>query len=248
MRSSSELKGVLTLKVDPVLERRLEQIEQFIQQQTNQLRQVAEQGDELESQLGGLSRSLGRLQTTIHNQLTQLQSFAEAHADQLEELAEKLNERSELTAKLLEERSQLKADWVFEEFLKQPVDQLIAARDTIRELRRTQIQRGTDEDGADSTQGGNAPDQMASALDVLDQQLLRVLRHWHIRPLDGDRRGSFNPETEEAIATESVSTPREDGIVLRQKGEGYRRNGALIRPRKVIVGQYHEETMKEVNE
>jgi molecular chaperone GrpE len=49
----------------------------------------------------------------------------------------------------------------------------------------------------------------------------------------------FDPNIHEAIA-EETDKDQKDGVVLREESSGYRLNGKLIRPAKVIVNKVHD--------
>lgn len=54
----------------------------------------------------------------------------------------------------------------------------------------------------------------------------------------GKEGDEFNPSLHEAIAVEKVSKKDQDGKIIKVAGLGFKLNGAVIRPAKVVIGQF----------
>ena len=50
----------------------------------------------------------------------------------------------------------------------------------------------------------------------------------------------FDPEVSESVATQPVPDPDHHGVVVKELMRGYRVNGRIVRPSRVVIGAYHE--------
>ena len=73
---------------------------------------------------------------------------------------------------------------------------------------------------------------------LVRQQLEGVLRGYGVERIDAQDR-EFDPAIHEAVTTTYVPTLALHDTVIDQISPGYRFNGALLRPAKVVVGRMH---------
>jgi len=74
--------------------------------------------------------------------------------------------------------------------------------------------------------------------DMVERKLHKVLASVGLEAIDPVGR-PFDPALHEAVTTEPAESPEEDHIVSRVFQVGYRHNGQLLRPARVVVKQWH---------
>lgn len=63
----------------------------------------------------------------------------------------------------------------------------------------------------------------------------------------GKEGETFDPSLHEAITIEKVLKKEQDGKIIKIAGFGFKLRNIIIRPAKVVIGQYHGENSKEQN-
>lgn len=91
-------------------------------------------------------------------------------------------------------------------------------------------------EAAEQTYAGNP---LIEGLILVRTQLLQTLQREGLEriPVLGL---PFDPAVSEAVATEAVAEPEQDHVVVREMLRGYRLNGRVARPSRVVVGQHRE--------
>lgn len=74
--------------------------------------------------------------------------------------------------------------------------------------------------------------------DMVEKKLLKVLAAAGLEIVDPVNQ-SFDPQVHEAVATEPALSPEDDHVVARVYQVGYRFNGQLLRPARVVVKQWN---------
>lgn len=87
-----------------------------------------------------------------------------------------------------------------------------------------------------AARGGAGDSSLLQGVAMTRDRLLQVLVSEGVQAIDTVGR-PFDPEVAEAIATEPVDDPAQDGIVLTEETPGYTLRGALLRPARVRVGR-----------
>jgi len=88
---------------------------------------------------------------------------------------------------------------------------------------------------AAATAAGDAPT-VVEGVALVRSQLEGVLRGYGVERIDALDR-TFDPTVHEAITTIPLPSRSRDRVVVEQLAPGYRFNGALLRPAKVVVGR-----------
>jgi len=76
-----------------------------------------------------------------------------------------------------------------------------------------------------------------AGMQLVRRQLEAVLRGYGVERIDATGH-TFDPQLHDAVATVPVADAEQNRHVLDQVAPGYRFNGALLRPAKVVVGTY----------
>jgi molecular chaperone GrpE len=74
--------------------------------------------------------------------------------------------------------------------------------------------------------------------DMVEKKLLKALTAAGLEVVDPVNQ-SFDPNLHEAVATEPAPAPEDDHVVSRVYQVGYRFNGLLLRPARVVVKQWN---------
>jgi molecular chaperone GrpE len=74
--------------------------------------------------------------------------------------------------------------------------------------------------------------------DMVEKKLFKVLQAAGLESIDPVNQ-SFDPQLHEAVATEPALSPEDDHVVSRVYQVGYRFNGQLLRPARVVVKQWN---------
>ncbi|HXT14023.1 MAG TPA: nucleotide exchange factor GrpE [Gemmatimonadaceae bacterium] len=75
-------------------------------------------------------------------------------------------------------------------------------------------------------------------VDMVEKKLQKALTSAGMELVDPVNQ-SFDPQTSEAVATEPALSPEDDHVVSRVYQVGYRFNGQLLRPARVVVKQWN---------
>lgn len=79
---------------------------------------------------------------------------------------------------------------------------------------------------------------MHEGVDMVEKKLLKALTNAGLEIIDPVNQ-TFDPQTQEAVATEPALSPEDDHVVSRVYQVGYRFNGQLLRPARVVVKQWN---------
>ena len=74
--------------------------------------------------------------------------------------------------------------------------------------------------------------------DMVEKKLLKALQAAGLEVVDPLNQ-SFDPQLHEAVATEPALSPEDDHVVARVYQTGYKFNGQLLRPARVVVKQWN---------
>jgi molecular chaperone GrpE len=75
-------------------------------------------------------------------------------------------------------------------------------------------------------------------VEMVEKKLLKSLTGAGLEVIDPINQ-SFDPTVHEAVATEPALSPEDDHVVSRVYQAGYRFNGQLLRPARVVVKQWN---------
>jgi molecular chaperone GrpE len=79
---------------------------------------------------------------------------------------------------------------------------------------------------------------IVKGVDMVERKLLKALTSAGLEVIDPINQ-SFDPTVHEAVATEPALSPEDDHVVSRVYQAGYRFNGQLLRPARVVVKQWN---------
>ncbi len=79
---------------------------------------------------------------------------------------------------------------------------------------------------------------IVKGVDMVEKKLLKSLTSAGLEIIDPINQ-SFDPTVHEAVATEPALSPEDDHVVSRVYQAGYRFNGQLLRPARVVVKQWN---------
>ncbi|HET9425067.1 MAG TPA: nucleotide exchange factor GrpE [Gemmatimonadaceae bacterium] len=82
------------------------------------------------------------------------------------------------------------------------------------------------------------PSTITQGADMVERKLLKVLAAVGVEVID-PANAPFDPSVHEAVSTEPAESPDEDDVVSRVFQVGYRHNGQLLRPARVVVKQWN---------
>jgi molecular chaperone GrpE len=82
------------------------------------------------------------------------------------------------------------------------------------------------------------PATLVQGVDLVEKKLLKALTSAGLEIVDPVNQ-SFDPQLHEAVATEPALSPEDDHVVSRVYQVGYRFNGQLLRPARVVVKQWN---------
>ena len=82
------------------------------------------------------------------------------------------------------------------------------------------------------------PATVTQGADMVERKLHKVLSSLGLEPIDPVGQ-PFDPSLHEAVTTEPAESPAEDHVVARVFQVGYRHNGQLLRPARVVVKQWN---------
>jgi molecular chaperone GrpE len=82
------------------------------------------------------------------------------------------------------------------------------------------------------------PATIAQGADMVERKLRKVLSSVGVEVID-PAGVPFDPAVHEAVSTEPALSPEEDHVVSRVFQIGYRHNGQLLRPARVVVKQWN---------
>lgn len=82
------------------------------------------------------------------------------------------------------------------------------------------------------------PATVTQGADMVERKLRKVLSSLGLEPIDPVGQ-PFDPSLHEAVTTEPARSPGEDHIVSKVFQVGYRHNGQLLRPARVVVKQWN---------
>lgn len=131
-----------------------------------------------------------------------------------------IEERSTLVKELRQENKQLRNDFIFEEKIKPGVFKLIKLRDNVSSQLRD-----------------NGPGTNEIFLEAVEEKLMGSLRSFGVTEvqISGDE---FDPARQEVVEKAEVLEKRKHKKVLEVLQPGYRNNKQVIRPQKVIIGDF----------
>lgn len=81
----------------------------------------------------------------------------------------------------------------------------------------------------------------ARGLEMVHQQFMQALARLGLEEVPGEGT-RFDPSVHEALASQPVQDPAQDGMVLSVYSTGYRIGTRTIRPARVVIGSYMEPT------
>lgn len=81
------------------------------------------------------------------------------------------------------------------------------------------------------------PATIVQGVDMVERKLRKVLAGVGVEVID-PTNAPFDPSVHEAVSTEPAASADEDHVVSRVFQVGYRHNGQLLRPARVVVKQY----------
>lgn len=170
--------------------------------------------EKLEQLLKG--EHLQEMQNRIGKIETQLSSL-EKTGERLEQI---LEDRSNLVRELRKENEELRGEFIFDEKIKPGVRTLIKLRDSVA----GQLQ--------DTDSGSNE-----IFLEAVEDKLLEALKDFGVVEVQasGDE---YDPACQKVVEKTEVLERRKDKKVLEVLQAGYRHNKKLIRPQKVVLGQF----------
>jgi molecular chaperone GrpE len=79
---------------------------------------------------------------------------------------------------------------------------------------------------------------IVQGVEMVEKKLLKALTGAGLEMIDPVNQ-SFDPTVHEAVATEPALSPEDDHVVSRVYQAGYRFNGQLLRPARVVVKQWN---------
>ena len=79
---------------------------------------------------------------------------------------------------------------------------------------------------------------MHQGIEVVGKKLMKALSASGLEPIDPVDQ-TFDPALHEAVSTEPALSPEDDHLVSRVFQQGYRYNGQLLRPARVVVKQWN---------
>jgi len=79
---------------------------------------------------------------------------------------------------------------------------------------------------------------IVKGVEMVEKKLFKALTGAGLEVLDPTNQ-SFDPTVHEAVATEPALSPEDDHVVSRVYQSGYRFNGQLLRPARVVVKQWN---------
>lgn len=82
------------------------------------------------------------------------------------------------------------------------------------------------------------PATIVQGVDMVERKLQKLLTGAGLEAINPVNQ-SFDPTTMEAVATEPALSPEDDHVVARVYQQGYRFNGQLLRPARVVVKQWN---------
>jgi molecular chaperone GrpE len=74
--------------------------------------------------------------------------------------------------------------------------------------------------------------------DMVEKKLLKLLSAAGVEQINPENQ-QFDPALHEAVSTEPAQSPEDDHMVSRVFQVGYRQNGQLLRPARVVVKQWN---------
>jgi molecular chaperone GrpE len=74
--------------------------------------------------------------------------------------------------------------------------------------------------------------------EMVEKKLMKALQAAGLEVVDPLNQ-SFDPQLHEAVATEPALSPEDDHVVARVYQTGYKFNGQLLRPARVVVKQWN---------
>ncbi len=87
--------------------------------------------------------------------------------------------------------------------------------------------------------GENVPEKWKDGIKSIHNQLLSVLTNNGVKKFSPDG-GIFDPTFHEAVSMEKTTNKDDDGKVMKVLQTGYEMGGKVLRPAKVVVGEYIE--------
>jgi molecular chaperone GrpE len=82
------------------------------------------------------------------------------------------------------------------------------------------------------------PATVTQGAEMVERKLMKVLSSVGLEAIDPVNQ-QFDPAVHEAVTTEPALSPEDDHIVSRVFQVGYRHNGQLLRPARVVVKQWN---------
>ncbi len=82
------------------------------------------------------------------------------------------------------------------------------------------------------------PNTIVQGAEMVEKKLRKVLAGLGLEAIDPLNQ-TFDPMLHEAVATEPALAPEDDHVVARVFQQGYRFNGQLLRPARVVVKQWN---------
>jgi molecular chaperone GrpE len=158
------------------------------------------------------------------------------YSDKIKELRARLKTCEEEKMAVLENLQRAKADFLNSR--RRLEEQSVADRERVTDRivadllplidSFEQALRGAHADSDDSTA-------LRKGIEAMEGQLLAILKNFGISEIDAAGK-HFNPHEHEAVSTRARGAS-EPGIVIEVLQKGYRRNGTVIRPAKVVTAE-----------
>lgn len=98
---------------------------------------------------------------------------------------------------------------------------------------------------ADTEAWESVDPQWRSGVENIYTQLKRVLSHANVAPIETEEGQSFDPTYHEPVETVAADTHERDNTIAGELQRGYQRGERVIRPTKVRVAQYTDDSNSE---
>lgn len=218
-------RGVVLLKADEEMQEKVALLKETVNEMKGQ------NSDHRVWLTDSISEVLEKLETSEskgkknYNTLQEVRSILAHLEGNIDRLSSSLKERDRVIETLNEEKKKLREGFIFENRIKPGALKLIQTRGKVlSRLDHLQQDGGSEEE---------------SFLRALDKQLTEGLKKFGIEEIEPpDSRSPFQPDYQEAVETSKVRDRNLEGKVLDWVSPGYRIDGRLFRPQKVIVGKF----------
>lgn len=91
----------------------------------------------------------------------------------------------------------------------------------------------------DKSEGGDTKGLILEGAQMIHNKFLDILKEYGVEKIDSLGH-EFDPQVHEALMMEKIDDQTKNGIIINVYQEGYKLREKLLRPSKVIVGEYHK--------